>query len=307
MTELLTARLRSLSIRGKLAFIAIVTGGTALLVGGTLVTAVQIMQFRASMAEDFSTLARIVGSNSAGSVAFGDDESASEILSGLARKEGVTSACIYRESGALFASYPAKDAGCPAAAPPLAVTFGDDRLTVAEPIFQGTTRLGLLYLRSDLTALDTFVRHAVAVMFVVFLLAGAVAFALSARLQRLVSGPILHLADVIRAVRQEQTFHVRAEKLSEDEVGTLIDGFNGMLAEVERRDGSCSGTRSGSKKKCRRGPRNCRRERRPAIGHGQGRGRQPRQERVPGQHEPRNPHADERHHRHDGADARHRS
>ena len=32
-----------------------------------------------------------------------------------------------------------------------------------------------------------------------------------------------------------------------------------------------------------------------------------RQERVPGQHEPRDPHADERHHRHDRAGARHRA
>ena len=36
------------------------------------------------------------------------------------------------------------------------------------------------------------------------------------------------------------------------------------------------------------------------------RGGEPGQERVPGQHEPRDPHADERHHRHDRARARHR-
>ena len=34
--------------------------------------------------------------------------------------------------------------------------------------------------------------------------------------------------------------------------------------------------------------------------------RQPREERIPREHEPRDPHADERHHRHDGAGARHR-
>ena len=39
---------------------------------------------------------------------------------------------------------------------------------------------------------------------------------------------------------------------------------------------------------------------------GSRRGRQPRQERFPGQHEPRDPHAAERHHRHDGVGARHR-
>ena len=36
------------------------------------------------------------------------------------------------------------------------------------------------------------------------------------------------------------------------------------------------------------------------AGQGGGRGGQPRQERLPGQHEPRDPHAAERHHRHDG-------
>ena len=37
---------------------------------------------------------------------------------------------------------------------------------------------------------------------------------------------------------------------------------------------------------------------------GSRRSRQPCEERVPGQHEPRNPHADERHHRHDRTRAR---
>ena len=44
-----------------------------------------------------------------------------------------------------------------------------------------------------------------------------------------------------------------------------------------------------------------------AAGQGGGRGRQPGQERVPGQHEPRDPHADERHPRHDRAGPRHRA
>ena len=42
----------------------------------------------------------------------------------------------------------------------------------------------------------------------------------------------------------------------------------------------------------------------PRAGPRRGRGGQPGQERVPRQHEPRDPHADERHHRHDGTPAR---
>jgi PAS domain S-box-containing protein len=44
-----------------------------------------------------------------------------------------------------------------------------------------------------------------------------------------------------------------------------------------------------------------------ASRQGGGRGGDARQERVPGEHEPRDPHADERHSRHDGTDARYRA
>ncbi len=45
---------------------------------------------------------------------------------------------------------------------------------------------------------------------------------------------------------------------------------------------------------------------RASPGDGGGRGGQPGQERIPGQHEPRDPHADERHHRHDRTGPGHR-
>ena len=44
-----------------------------------------------------------------------------------------------------------------------------------------------------------------------------------------------------------------------------------------------------------------------SVAAGSGAGGQQREIRVPGQHEPRDPHADERHHRHDGAGARYRA
>jgi signal transduction histidine kinase/CheY-like chemotaxis protein/HPt (histidine-containing phosphotransfer) domain-containing protein len=194
------------------------------------------MGFKARMSEDLVALARIVGSNSAGSVAFNDDVWASEILAGLARKDGITAACIYRPGGRVFASFPRENAPCPAAVPPRGVTFESTRLAVVEPIEQGSETLGLLYVRSDLSALRAFVARSTGVMALVLLLGCVVAFLLSAALQRLVSAPILHLAEVIRAVRREQTFDVRARKAADDEVGTLIDGFNAMLAEVQDRD-----------------------------------------------------------------------
>ena len=63
-----------------------------------------------------------------------------------------------------------------------------------------------------------------------------IAYALSSRLHRLVSDPILHLARVARAVAQEKNYALRATKQSNDELGQLVDGFNEMLAQIQDRD-----------------------------------------------------------------------
>ena len=236
MGRWLMERARNMSIGGKMTLISMVTGGTALLVAGALLAGVQIVGFRSGMAEDLSTLARIVGANSVGAVAFEDEAAAAEILTGLARKDGITAACIYRTDGRVLASYARQGAACPARSPGRGTTFAAAQLSVVEPIVEGTETLGLLYVACDLGALHAFVTRSVAVVAIVLFLGCIVAFGLSALLQRLVSGPILHLADVIRTVRREQRFDVRAHKNGDDEIGTLIDGFNAMLAEVQDRD-----------------------------------------------------------------------
>ena len=81
----------------------------------------------------------------------------------------------------------------------------------------------------------------------------------------------------------------------------LADSYQQLqqaLAQKDRSIASCRSSPRISIARCASGRRSCR-------GHADGRRGQPRQERVPRQHEPRDPHADERHHRHDGARARH--
>ena len=68
------------------------------------------------------------------------------------------------------------------------------------------------------------------------LLALAVAYALSIRLQRFISAPIRDLAQVARNVCASKNFSIRAHKQTDDDFGALIDDFNEMLAELERRD-----------------------------------------------------------------------
>jgi TMAO reductase system sensor TorS len=66
--------------------------------------------------------------------------------------------------------------------------------------------------------------------------ASLVAFFISRKLQKVISGPILQLAGVMKSVSADKDYSIRVEKESNDEIGILLDGFNEMLGQIEDRD-----------------------------------------------------------------------
>jgi two-component system sensor histidine kinase/response regulator len=226
---------RRLSIRGKLTLMAVVTSSTVLVIVTTVLVGMRITNFQRQIVADLTTLARVVGANSAGSLAFLDEESGASILSGLAAKEGLVAGCLYAEDGRLLAQFVRDGGRCQETVPGTPVS-ARGRVGVSWPVTEGGMHLGTLYLESSLEALTDLVQLAAVVLVAVIVLGVLMSFAMASRLQRMVSHPILHLADVVRTVKEKQTFQVRATKTSDDEVGTLIDGFNGMLDAIDDRD-----------------------------------------------------------------------
>ena len=66
-------------------------------------------------------------------------------------------------------------------------------------------------------------------------LALAATWAVSSRLQATVTRPLAAMTDIARDAMENGVLSRRAAKLSDDEVGELVDAFNGLLAEIERR------------------------------------------------------------------------
>jgi two-component system, sensor histidine kinase and response regulator len=230
--------IRSFSIRTKLTLLTMGTTAVALLVALTLFVGFDRVAFRHSMVRDLTTVARVIGANSSAAVAFNQPESTVEILDAFDIKERVVQACVYDGAGGLFTSYRrTADAACPAAVDSArGSAFTADRLLVIEPIVQGTTTLGVLYVESDLSKLQERERFYAAILGAGLLVSCIVAFSAAALLQGFIARPILSLAALTGVVTRDKTFDVRATKQSYDEVGTLIDGFNTMLAEIEDRD-----------------------------------------------------------------------
>jgi signal transduction histidine kinase/CheY-like chemotaxis protein len=231
---------RNVSIQGKLRLIIMATTGVALMLACVSFLTYDQLNFRNSMKSDLDTLARIFGSSSTAALSFGDQKDATTILAGLKAKRSVTRAIVYSITGTPFAEYSRDRASVSLAAPqirPAGSWFEGNRLRLFRQIGLDNQTIGTIYLESDLEDLHSrFTRFAGIATGVLFL-SSLFAFVLFARLQRIISRPIAHLAATARAISQQKDYSGRAIKESDDELGQLIDSFNVMLAEIELRDG----------------------------------------------------------------------
>jgi signal transduction histidine kinase/CheY-like chemotaxis protein len=97
-------------------------------------------------------------------------------------------------------------------------------------------RIGTVYLASDLEEAGARLKRSTGIGWLMILASLGLAFVVSSRLQKLITRPILHLVETARTISTEQDFEVRAVKESSDELGNLIDSFNEMLLQLQRRD-----------------------------------------------------------------------
>ncbi len=106
-------------------------------------------------------------------------------------------------------------------------------LLLFKPIANDGALVGTVYLRADYELLDKVVSY-IEIASAVILLAMLAATMLSLRLQKSLTGPILAIVGIARDVVERRDYSRRAAKTTDDEVGTLVDSFNNMLAEIER-------------------------------------------------------------------------
>ena len=231
-------RFRDVSIRRKQTLIILLTSGVALFIAGAAFVAYDLMIFRREMVENASSLAEVVGNNCTGSLDFNDPKSAAESLAALRGEASVIFACIYDREGRPFATY-ARNHSRASAAPPVKATsheFTREQLQLFRNITVHGEVIGTIYIASSLDEFTERITAYAGIVVVVLVGSLLVALLLSSLLQRVISGPILELAALARAVAQEKNYSLRARKPGEDEVGQLVGGFNEMLAEIQERD-----------------------------------------------------------------------
>jgi len=229
--------LRQIPIKQKLVIIIMVTTAAALITAGLGIVIADSLLFRGYLRRDLSATARMIADNSTGALAFNDPAAAAQTLVALRELPHVIGACIYQPDTRVFATYSREGrVDCPPAQRGDGVRFVGDRLTVSQTILLDNRPLGTLILSYDLTEIGERIRLYGGTVLSVLLFASLLALLLSARLRTIIATPISHLVSAATAVSQTGDYSIRAQKLSEDELGALVDRFNEMLAGIQSRD-----------------------------------------------------------------------
>jgi len=236
----------TLSIRWKVTLVGMLASMTVLLVAGTIFFGYGVKQAREDLDRSMQLRAEILGSVSAASIVFDDPKSGLELLEALRIDPRMAAAAFYRADRSLFVSYQRTEADVftelGALLPGGRRWSAEHRLFVHPIDFKGE-RVGYVGLASDLSYLHDVVRRSILVALGVLLVCLLLGWTLSNGLQRVVTRPILTVADLAQTIAQSGNYALRLPIGGADELATLGTSFNTMLQQIERRDAELAAAR----------------------------------------------------------------
>ncbi|MBZ0090660.1 MAG: PAS domain-containing protein [Sulfuricellaceae bacterium] len=238
--------LANLPIKQKMMVIALSTAIVAIASLSIGLGSLEWYEYQDRISSEAAVTAGLLADNAAHALIFSDDKTARQILDQLNIQPNITRAILTDAYGNKLAEYaPPNSAPAPAILPPEGKPlFFSGQLALTKNIRQDGAHIGSLYLQLDTReAYEDLLQH------LALILAGVIvalffAFLLISRFQKAVSGPIQTLADLMDRVSRENDFSLRANLLSQDELGQLGRGFDTMLGAIAERDGMLAAYRS---------------------------------------------------------------
>jgi signal transduction histidine kinase len=230
---------RNLLIKQKLVLMITVTSAITLLLAFGAFAIKNIAVFKEKQVSKFSILAKILADNSEAALSFNDPNTAEELLSSLKAEPHLTFASLYNNNGKRFASF-----GDAPAFIPVSSLFSDlhyferGYLNVFWPIVLDSQRLGFVYLKLNTGELTELFRSYLVFGLILMMACVAAAILIASRFQKSISLPVTHLTQLAEDVSKDKNYSLRAAKYNNDELGTLVERFNDMLSEIQKREGA---------------------------------------------------------------------
>ncbi|MDH3511717.1 MAG: response regulator [Gammaproteobacteria bacterium] len=246
------SRLANLPLARKLRFIILITTGLALFAAFCLQMGGEIFLYRRNLEDHIATLANAIGKNSAAALLFQDSDQARKVLRTIQADGKIVQAHLYTADKQRLLTEAFSQPHETEALGNVITRILEERMPADNHIiwYEGWSFLNLLlainyenelvgfiYIQSSLEELfETASRYTI-IAVLSALGAFLLVFLISSRLEKVITKPVNDLLKITNEVAENQDFSLRATKYSTDEIGDLVNGLNGMLEQIESRDG----------------------------------------------------------------------
>jgi uncharacterized membrane protein affecting hemolysin expression len=216
-------RLDKTPVRRTLMTMLLLACAVVVVVMSTGSIAYELLTVRQSTARALGTIGEMIAANSTAALAFNNSDDAQEILSALKADRHIVAAALYKPDGTLFAQYRPVGSSPELPASPGAVgnRFERGNMIEVQPVSQGTRVLGTLFIESDMEAAYERLRLSALIAAFVMAVSFLLAIAVSRRMQRQISDPIVALTEAARVVSMRGDYSVRAAPAGGLELGVL--------------------------------------------------------------------------------------
>jgi len=225
------------SIKDKLRLVVLLTATLGITFAAVAFLSYDQIKQRETLTKEMQILSKVVAIRSAVALSFIDKVNTLSNLRTLHIRDNFRLGCIYDQSKTLFvkSSTNPKFGACATQINNLNhnLIMTRDYLDTYQPIMQNNKAIGLVFVRVGLDELYDRFQQQIIVSLAILLGSLSLAFLFTARLQKQIYNPIIHLGEVAAQVTDKQNYSIRAKKETDDELGDTVDAFNDMLSEIE--------------------------------------------------------------------------
>lgn len=228
----MTKSFKNLSIKSKLIALFLAMSVLTLALCAALFVTSDMKMLRDGMTRNLSVIAGAIGDNCSAALIFNDPDTAAKILASLKEESQIRFAVLYGAEGKVFAKYKHYEEN--------AAVFdkaNDGKgIEIVRDIVLADEVVGKIRLHSHTWELERQLERYALLAALLLGVSLIISLAIAWNLQKIISRPILSLAEKAKAISKEGDYSMTVQYDSRDELGTLYEGFNQMLAQIRERE-----------------------------------------------------------------------
>lgn len=232
--NLLQRAFRPKTIRGKLAWSTLVSATLALALALVVFSVYEAYSIRQALLREAAVVMDLIAANAAGPLAFEDPLPARQSLGILRQQPSIEHATLYLADGTLLASYDGRTAGAPS--PLDRPDTSPGTLVLTRTIALDGRTLGRLEVTLRPSGIGARVAAAIGLAVLIALVTLLLANAATIPIRRQITAPLQRLVTLARQVTETGDYDQRLPDPGPDELGSLMENINRMLARVQQSD-----------------------------------------------------------------------